>query len=168
MRCEAMKDFQLKYWNLFSYIPEPQEIDDAPEGDNNVQTDEDVNSATVLKKSTANATTSAGFGPQFTNLNSLNRLVMKPSGNMINMRCQAKGDPEPTIEWTKDGKPIERKMGQVQYKKWAITMEDLIPDDSGAYTCKICNKHNCINFTSKLEVNGKCLKWFLKVKVDFS
>lgn len=79
---------------------------------------------------------------------------MRPSGNMIRLKCAAKGDPEPTIEWTKDGLPIERKMGQVQYNKWAITLEDLIPDDSGAYTCKICNIHNCINFTTKLEVSG--------------
>lgn len=57
------------------------------------------------------------------------------------------------------------------YIKWAITLEDvslcnikifssyilfqLIPADSGAYTCKICNIHSCINFTTNLEVSGK-------------
>lgn len=96
-----------------------------------------------------------GSGPTFSNLNSLNKLVAKPSGNMIRLKCQAKGDPDPTIEWTKDGLPIERKMGQVQFTKWAITLEDLIPDDSGFYTCKLCNIHACINFTTKVEVTGK-------------
>lgn len=59
-------------------------------------------------------TTSASFGPIFTKPSDLNKLVMRPSGNMIRLKCAAKGDPEPTIEWTKDGSEIERKMGQVK------------------------------------------------------
>lgn len=71
------------------------------------------------------------------------------------MKCPAKGDPEPSIEWTKDGKTIERSMGQVSYLKWGISLEDLIPSDSGAYMCILCNIHGCINHTFKVEVNGK-------------
>lgn len=138
---------------------EHPEIDDAPERDNNVQPDDaddgDSNSMTHPSKTTTIAPPpTGGFGPIFTNPIQQNKLNAKPSGNFIKLRCLAKGDPEPSIEWTKDGEKIERKMGQVQYNKWAITMEDLIPDDSGAYTCKVCNIHNCINYTSKLEVSG--------------
>lgn len=134
---------------------EPSDIDEDVENDNNVQTDNDNDLATITTRTTNTSTVSNESGPQFTNLNALNRLVAKPSGNMIKLRCPAKGEPEPTIEWTKDGKAIERKMGQVQFNKWAITLEDLIPDDSGAYTCKICNVHSCINYTTKVEVSGK-------------
>lgn len=137
------------------------ELDETIERDNNVQMDDDTEMVTTAATRTITSTLSSnGNGPQFTNNNTLNRLVAKPSGNMIKLKCPAKGDPEPTIEWTKDGVMIERKMGQVQYNKWAITLEDLVPDDSGAYTCKICNIHNCINFTTKVEVAGKNLKIF--------
>lgn len=132
---------------------ELEPIDDRPESDNNVD-DGDDDLTTNASRTTTPTSVSSGYVPQFTNQNALNRLVGKPSGNMIKFRCPAKGDPEPTIEWTKDGKPIERKMGQVQYSKWAMTMEDLIPADHGEYTCKICNIHGCISFSSKLEVSG--------------
>lgn len=99
---------------------EQAEINEGPERDNIVQiTDED--SEVVTNPTRMTTSTTANLGPIFTNPNSLNRLVVKPSGNMINLKCQAKGDPEPTIEWTKDGQKIERKMGQVLYNKWKVT-----------------------------------------------
>jgi fibroblast growth factor receptor 2 len=134
---------------------DPLEIDDTLERDNNVQTDDFEDIATFPPRTDATTLSSNGYAPTFTNLNALNRLVVKPSGNMIKMKCPAKGDPDPTIEWSKDGKPIERAMGQVQSGKWSISLEDLIPSDSGSYTCKICNVHGCINFTAKVEVTGK-------------
>jgi hypothetical protein len=138
-------------------------IRDAP--DNGVD-DEQVESEQTLTTQVASvsSTTSMpqeGFKPYFTNLNALNRINLRPSGNMVKLKCPAKGDPEPTWEWTKNGKPIERKLGEAKAqnkKQTVITLEDLIPADSGQYTCNICNIHGCINFTSKLEVNGKsCL-----------
>lgn len=133
---------------------DPLEIDEASERDNDVQMDDDSDLYTTASRTTTSLPVSNAAGPQFTNLNALHKLVAKPSGNMIKIKCPAKGDPEPTIEWTKDGKKIERNMGQVQYSKWAITLEDLVPVDTGSYTCKICNIHKCINFTTKLEVSG--------------
>lgn len=155
-----MKIFLFLLGKYGSVDLDPLELDEAPERDNNVQMDDDSEMATPAIITVANASTSDGYGPQFANRNALNRLVAKPSGNMIKLKCPAKGVPEPSIEWTKDGVVIERKMGQVQYSKWAITLEDLVPDDSGAYTCKICNIHNCINFTTKVEVAGKILNLF--------
>lgn len=142
---------------------DPAEINDTPERDNKVHTEDDSDMGTVPPRTVTTTSSSNGFAPAFTNLNALNRLVVKPSGNMIKIKCPAKGDPEPTIEWTKDEKPIERTMGQVQYGKWGISLEDLIPSDSGAYNCKICNIHGCINFTSKVEVTGK-LKKIIKIR----
>lgn len=64
------------------------------------------------------------------------------------------GTPEPTIEWTKDGEKINRRIGEVHYRKWAIILEDLVPADSGHYTCRVCNIHKCISYTTRLEVKG--------------
>ena len=93
--------------------------------------------------------------PQFSNRNQLNRLVVKPSGNMVKMRCAAKGNPEPSIKWTRNGTEIVRQLGQVQYTKFGITLEDLVPADSGIYMCEVCNTQGCINYSTKLEVKGK-------------
>lgn len=74
---------------------------------------------------------------------------------MVKLKCPAKGDPDPKWEWTKDGKKIERNLGTVVYNKMGITLEDLVPADNGNYTCNVCNIYGCINFTTRLEVNGK-------------
>lgn len=74
---------------------------------------------------------------------------------MVKLKCAAKGTPEPKVVWTKDGEPIDRKMGKVNNARWSITLEDLIPDDSGLYMCNVCNIHGCINYTTKVEVNGE-------------
>lgn len=67
----------------------------------------------------SNGSLTALLGPVFKKPNSLNRLVLKPSGGMISLKCKAKGKPEPTIEWTKNGRKVERKNG-VRYSKWKV------------------------------------------------
>lgn len=65
------------------------------------------------------------------------------------------GIPKPSIQWTKNDEPINRSVGRVLTKKWSIVLEDLVPKDSGSYTCKVCNPHDCITHTYKLIVQGK-------------
>lgn len=80
---------------------------------------------------------------------------------MLKLQCPAKGTPDPKIEWTKNGKPIERVSGQAKISaKGRLSMEDLIPSDSGYYMCNVCNIYGCINFTTKVEVNGECDKMY--------
>ncbi|GAB0092502.1 Fibroblast growth factor receptor [Sergentomyia squamirostris] len=92
------------------------------------------------------------LAPRFTKKNILSHLQLKPSGNMVKFKCSATGYPEPAITWTKEGEPISRKFGQVNYGKWAITLEDLILEDAGNYTCHVCNVVGCISHTTKLVV----------------
>lgn len=94
--------------------------------------------------------------PRFIRPERFNRLYAKPSGNMIRMKCPAEGRPMPNITWTKDNQPIVRSMGEVSLKKWGIVLEELVPKDSGNYTCTVCNVKGCINFTTILRVKGKC------------
>lgn len=93
--------------------------------------------------------------PRFIRPERFNRLYAKPSGNMIRMKCPAEGTPMPNITWTKDNQPIVRSMGVVSLRKWGIVLEELVPKDSGNYTCTICNYKGCINFTAILSVKGK-------------
>lgn len=90
----------------------------------------------------------------------LNKIVGKPSGNTFEFKCPAGGFPMPNITWFKNGMDMQtdkfqRVMGKVKYKKWAINLEDIIPSDSGNYTCRACNSQGCIDFTTKLVVEGK-------------
>lgn len=82
--------------------------------------------------------------------------IYRPMGNMVKVKCPAAGVPEPNITWTKNNLPIERKMGQqVSYGKWGIILEDIIMDDTGNYTCRICNTGGCQQFTYEVFVQGK-------------
>lgn len=79
---------------------------------------------------------------------------------MIRLKCQAKGDPEPKIEWQKNEevitKDFKRTHGEAKINgKGVLSMEDLVPSDSGNYTCIVFNEYGSINFTTKLEVNGE-------------
>lgn len=66
------------------------------------------------------------------------------------------GNPTPNITWLKDGLPVERKLGEVKYKKYySLDMEDLTTYDNGNYTCIVCNVMGCINFTYKVQIMGK-------------
>lgn len=151
-------------------------INDSP--DNEVDDEQiDPDKLTTLLSSTTNSNLAkrsnvepednhTEYAPYFTNKNALLNIVLRPSGNMIKLKCPAKGNPEPKWDWLKNGTPIERKLGHVQYNKMAITLEDLIPADSGNYTCIICNKLDCINFTSKVEVSGKKIKRLIIEKIN--
>lgn len=123
----------------------------------------------------------AGGGlPYFKSPDKLPRVIPKPSGNFVKLRCVAEGTgmgifcmllhmnmsnlldfccdfvgtPDPNITWTKDGSEINRSFGKVSYQKWGVVLEDLTPRDSGIYTCKVCNIHGCIEHNTMLKVQG--------------
>ncbi|XP_055299555.1 fibroblast growth factor receptor homolog 1-like isoform X3 [Sitodiplosis mosellana] len=90
--------------------------------------------------------------PYFTHPEILSKFIPKPSGNMVKIRCAAAGIPAPNITWTKDSNQLMRTNGKVQFRKWAIILEDLTPKDTGHYTCKVCNIHGCIEHSTHVEV----------------
>ncbi|XP_050053861.1 fibroblast growth factor receptor 4-like isoform X1 [Aphis gossypii] len=91
--------------------------------------------------------------PKFTRFDSMHRVIAKPAGNMLKLKCAAEGNPLPNITWYKDGvTPPQRQLGIVRYTQWAIILEDLVTTDSGNYTCKVINENGCIDFTYKVEI----------------
>lgn len=93
--------------------------------------------------------------PEFTKPKKMHRIQVKPAGNMVNLKCQAEGNPQPNITWIKDGSPFYRRLGQAEYRKWSLILENLITDDAGNYTCIVCNTEGCINFTFVVDVMGE-------------
>lgn len=90
--------------------------------------------------------------PRFTKPGNMNRLVAKPAGNMLRLKCPAEGNPEPNITWTKDGATPSRMLGSVRNGRWSLILEDLVVSDSGNYSCIVCNLCGCINFTFKVDI----------------
>ncbi|XP_055852756.1 fibroblast growth factor receptor homolog 1-like isoform X2 [Episyrphus balteatus] len=95
------------------------------------------------------------YAPRFKPKTVLPKYLPKPSGSFIKLNCAVYGVPTPNITWTKNEKPISRSMGKVVYKKWGIQMEDSIPEDSGNYTCLVCNIHGCTEHTTRLYIQDR-------------
>ena len=82
-----------------------------------------------------------------------------PVGNSVKLDCSAYGHPRPTVKWYKDGALFkERKGGSTLYlSPWTtvLSLRDLLPTDSGTYTCNVSNPYGWINHTYKVDVHGK-------------
>ncbi|XP_030746357.1 fibroblast growth factor receptor homolog 1-like isoform X2 [Sitophilus oryzae] len=90
--------------------------------------------------------------PYFTKKHQMGqKLIVKPAGNMAQLKCKAAGTPMPNITWFKNGETPNRQLGGIKYNHWTLTLEDLVTNDSGNYTCKICN-FACINYTYSIDV----------------
>ncbi|XP_042239082.1 fibroblast growth factor receptor 4-like isoform X2 [Homarus americanus] len=81
----------------------------------------------------------------------LNLLMIKPAGNVAELKCHARG-PNLNTTWYKDGGKPSRQLGDVRIKGSTLKMENLVPTDSGNYTCVISNAYGSINHTYALEV----------------
>lgn len=89
-------------------------------------------------------------------LRKLQKLQVKPAGNMIRLNCKAEGIPTPNITWYKnDQTPPKRGLGDIKTNHWSLVLEDLVPSDKGSYTCIVCNIVGCTNFTFSVDVIGK-------------
>jgi hypothetical protein len=82
----------------------------------------------------------------------MSKIELKPAGHMLNLKCQAGGHPTPNITWYKNGSLPKRQLGEIRYQHWALILEDVVTDDTGNYTCIVCNELGCINYTYNVEV----------------
>lgn len=87
--------------------------------------------------------------PEFTK--SLNPLIVKPAGNVADLKCQARGSQLNTT-WFKNGEKPVRQLGDVKMKGVMLKMENLVPADSGNYMCVVSNACGSVNHTYNLEV----------------
>ncbi|KAG9509735.1 Tyrosine-protein phosphatase Lar, partial [Fragariocoptes setiger] len=65
--------------------------------------------------------------------------LVKKSANLV---CSADGDPKPTIEWTKDGKPLNKKrIPPIKFDKGSVLRIDPLRKDrdEGTYECFVEN-----------------------------
>uniref|UniRef100_A0A3Q3VSF8 Fibroblast growth factor receptor-like 1 n=1 Tax=Mola mola TaxID=94237 RepID=A0A3Q3VSF8_MOLML len=96
--------------------------------------------------------------PRFTQPSKMRkRVIARPVGSSVRLKCTASGNPRPDIVWLKDSRPLvdehSRAGGEEGKKKrWTLSLKNLTPEQSGKYTCHVSNRAGEINATYKVEV----------------
>ncbi|KAJ0049792.1 hypothetical protein NL108_003557, partial [Boleophthalmus pectinirostris] len=86
------------------------------------------------------------------------RVIIRPVGSSVRLKCTASGNPRPDIVWLKDNRPLVDEdsraaaVGEPKKKKWTLSLKNLTPEHSGKYTCQVSNRAGEINATYKVEV----------------
>ncbi|KAF3701703.1 Fibroblast growth factor receptor 1-A [Channa argus] len=79
-----------------------------------------------------------------------------PASKTVKFRCQATGNPVPTLRWYKNGKEFRKDQRIGGYKirdhMWTLIMESVVPSDKGNYTCVVENEHGSLKHTYLLDV----------------
>ena len=60
-------------------------------------------------------------------------------GSSVSLSCNAAGNPEPTISWTKDGSPISNNSRISSPREKNLTITNVNRTDSGEYRCVASN-----------------------------
>ncbi|GIX87268.1 twitchin, partial [Caerostris extrusa] len=79
-------------------------------------------------------------------------------GEQVTLKCTVSGDPEPQVEWTKNGQIVHSsKEVSLKYKTGVatLTIEEVYPEDAGEYACKATNSVGTVSTKCKLQVTGK-------------
>lgn len=96
--------------------------------------------------------------PRFTQPSKMRkRVIARPVGSSVRLKCTASGNPRPDIVWLKDSRPLaDEDVGaggeKGKKKRWTLSLKNLTPEHSGKYTCHVSNKAGEINATYKVEV----------------
>ncbi|XP_077477731.1 fibroblast growth factor receptor-like 1 [Stigmatopora argus] len=81
------------------------------------------------------------------------RVIARPVGSSVRLKCTASGTPRPDIVWLKDDRPLTgQEVGEGRQNKWTLTLKNLTPEHTGRYTCRVSNRAGEINATYKVEV----------------
>jgi len=76
-------------------------------------------------------------------------------GSRMELTVSVKGDPDPQVTWTKDGKSISSsEIMEVKYKngKATVLVNEVFPEDAGKYTCRATNSKGSVETSSKVVI----------------
>ncbi|XP_014328978.1 fibroblast growth factor receptor 1-A-like [Xiphophorus maculatus] len=77
-----------------------------------------------------------------------------PASRTVKFRCQATGNPPPSLRWYKNGKEFrkDQRIGGFKFREHMLIMESVVPSDRGNYTCVVENVHGSLKHTFLLDV----------------
>lgn len=83
---------------------------------------------------------------------------MSSDRNSVRLECTVAGDPQPSIRWTKDGKPLE---GSPKLKinsngrsgvSSIVEINDVSSNDQGEYICEASNEVGTVSAPAKVSI----------------
>ncbi|KAM7392371.1 hypothetical protein PAMA_007470 [Pampus argenteus] len=84
------------------------------------------------------------------------QLHIVPASKTVKFRCQATGNPVPSLRWYKNGKEFRKdhRIGgfKIRDHMWTLIMESVVPSDKGNYTCVVENEYGSLKHTYLLDV----------------
>lgn len=88
-------------------------------------------------------------------LSGLNPEMEVQDGSRFELRVSVKGDPDPQVVWTKDGRELNSNdIIEVKYKNGIATViiNEIYPEDSGRYACKATNTKGAVETSAIVKV----------------
>ena len=76
------------------------------------------------------------------------------AGDLAILTCEASGDPQPSLTWSKDG---DASMSRAQFKDDGriLVIQSVLRSDSGVYECKASNELGESRTSTIVTVSGK-------------
>ncbi|CAI5665990.1 fibroblast growth factor receptor 1-A isoform X2 [Oreochromis niloticus] len=95
--------------------------------------------------------------PQWVTPDKMEKLLHAvPASTTVRFRCQAMGNPLPSLRWYKNGNELRKDQRIGGYKirdhMWTLIMESVVPSDKGNYTCVVENEYGSLRHTYQLDV----------------
>ncbi|KAK6173612.1 hypothetical protein SNE40_017031 [Patella caerulea] len=84
------------------------------------------------------------------------KLLQRRRGDSIELFCEGKGSPQPTLTWMKDGRVIKDTLRMIVEMN-RVKIQNLQRDDGGVYMCTFINTVGEVAQLIKLVVEGKFL-----------
>ena len=76
-------------------------------------------------------------------------------GTRLELRVAVKGDPDPMVVWTKDGKELNSNdIIEVKYKNGvaSLTINEIYPEDGGRFACKATNTKGAVETATMVKI----------------
>ena len=87
--------------------------------------------------------------------------VVSSDRNNVRLECTVAGDPQPSIRWTKDGKPLEgspklkiNSNGRTGMSS-IVEINDVSSNDQGEYVCEASNEVGTVTAPAKVSIECK-------------
>ncbi|KAJ7336587.1 Fibroblast growth factor receptor 4 [Desmophyllum pertusum] len=114
--------------------------------------------STTSSSSSSESSGAAQASPRFVDsIRMQQTFIAWPARHNVRLKCRANGSSPLRFQWLKDGDPSVHRRLQPRLKTnmWYLKLKDLVPLDSGKYTCVVSNAYGSINHTYTLRVVEK-------------
>lgn len=107
--------------------------------------------------------------PRFAEDGARSTTVELTQGKVMELHCEAQGDPKPEVEWRKDGRLVTPKRGGgassgasgvvLSPNGYTLTVYSVSDATSGIFTCSAINPHGIVSKEFHVTVKSKLRKY---------